>query len=64
MNQLEGATNDPLRFRSIKTLLTDYTQTSPERMQALAARYLQPGKSWRLAVLPQDAPQSMVTAAR
>ncbi len=64
MNQLEGATNDPVRFSSIKTLLTDYTQTTPERMQALAARYLQPGSSWRLAVLPQDAPQSLVTAAR
>jgi len=64
MNQLEGATNDPKRFSSIRTLLTDYTQTTPQRMQELAARYLQPGKSWRLAVLPQDAPQSMVTAAR
>ena len=30
-----------------------YTVTTPERMQALAAKYLLRGKSWRLAVIPQ-----------
>lgn len=54
--RLEGATSDPVRFAGIQTLLSDYTVTSPQRMQALASQYLQPAKSWRLAVLPQRLP--------
>jgi zinc protease len=53
MNQIEGATADPSRIATIGTLLADYTVTTPQRMQALAAKYLQPAGSWRLAVLPQ-----------
>ncbi len=53
MTQLEGATSEPARISSLGSLLTDYTVTTPERMQALAARYLVPGKSWRMAVIPQ-----------
>jgi zinc protease len=54
MYQLEGATADPTRIAGIRTILRDYTETTPAQMQELAARYLQPGKSWRLAVLPQE----------
>ncbi|MBT0669478.1 insulinase family protein [Novosphingobium profundi] len=54
MNQLEGASLDPSRFGTVRTVLLDYTQTSPERMQALAAKYLGQGNSWRLEVLPED----------
>jgi zinc protease len=53
MYQLEGATADPSRFGAVRTLLTDYTRTTPQAMQALARRYLAPGKSWRLAVVPE-----------
>ena len=53
MNQLEGATSDPSRFGAVRTILTDYTQTTPEAMQALARKYLDPQKSWRLAVVPE-----------
>jgi len=53
MSQIEGATSDPTRISSIGTLLQDYTVTTPERMQALARKYLQPAASWRMAVLPQ-----------
>lgn len=53
MWQLEGATQDPSRFGTIRSILADYARATPADMQALAARYLQPGKSWRLAVLPQ-----------
>lgn len=55
MNELEGATGDPSRIASVRSILRDYTQTTPETMQALAARYLGADKSWRLAVVPQDA---------
>lgn len=54
MQELEGATHDATRIGALRTILTDFTRTTPEAMQALAARYLAKGKSWRLAVLPED----------
>ena len=53
MRELEGATTDSARLTAIRTILADYTRTTPERMQALAARYLDKSRSWRLAVLPE-----------
>jgi len=53
MQQLEGATTDPSRLGSLRTVLTDYTETTPAAMQALAARYLGKEKSWRLEVVPE-----------
>jgi zinc protease len=59
MYQLEGASADPQRIGAVRTLLTDYTVTTPEAMQALARKYLQRSSSWRLAVIPQG--QKLVT---
>ncbi|GFM29905.1 zinc protease [Novosphingobium sp. PY1] len=53
MSQLEGATEEPSRFGTIRTVLYDYTETTPEKMQALAARYLGKNASWRLEVMPE-----------
>lgn len=53
MYHLEGASEDPRRLAAIRTLLGDYTVTTPAAMQELARRYLQPGQSWRVAVIPQ-----------
>jgi zinc protease len=53
MNQLQGATSDPSRFAAVRTILTDYTQTTPQAMQALARKYLDPQRSWHLAVVPE-----------
>ncbi|MCW1428024.1 M16 family metallopeptidase [Novosphingobium sp. JCM 18896] len=65
MYQLEGATADPSRIGAIRTILRDYTVTTPEAMQALAAKYLHPDKSWKLSVLPQEATgQAPTPAAR
>jgi zinc protease len=64
MGQLEGATQDPSRFAAVRSLLTDFTQTTPAKMQALAAKYLDPAKGWRLAVVPQAAMASGAPAAR
>ena len=55
MYQLEGATNEPAKFAGLRTLLPDYTRTTPEQMQALARKYLQPGRSWRAQIMPQGA---------
>jgi zinc protease len=63
MYQLEGATADPSRVAGIRTILQDYTVTTPAEMQALASRYLEPGKSWRLAVLPQQQTGAPATPA-
>lgn len=52
MQQLEGATADPSRVGSVRTVLSDYTQTTPAAMQALAAKYLGKDASWRLEVVP------------
>jgi zinc protease len=61
MYLIEGATEDPRKIRSVRTLLTDYTMTTPAAMQALAAKYLVRGNSWRVAVIPQG--QVLATGA-
>ncbi|MED5547375.1 MAG: insulinase family protein [Pseudomonadota bacterium] len=62
MNQLEGASRDPARFGSVRSVLIDYTRTSPAEMQALAAKYLGEGNSWRLEVIPEEGSGSKVAA--
>jgi len=53
MYLLEGATQDPTIYRSLRTLVDDYSSTTPEAMQALARKYFSPGASWRVAIIPQ-----------
>lgn len=56
MQQTEGSTADPKRTAAISTLARDYGATSPQELQALAAKYLAPQKDWSLVVLPEDKP--------
>ena len=53
LSQLEGSTSDPNRLRHLPSLMRDYTVSTPAEMQALAARSLQPGKAFRVEVLPE-----------
>jgi zinc protease len=53
MYQLEGATRDPRRVALVRSLLNDYTVTTPEAMQALARKYLAVRPGFRLAVIPE-----------
>ena len=53
MYLLEGATTNPAKYRNVRSVLKDYTVTTPAEMQALAIKYFAPGKSWRVAVIPQ-----------
>ncbi|MCH7629189.1 MAG: insulinase family protein [Proteobacteria bacterium] len=53
MYQLEGGALEPGKFQDIRSILVDYSTTTPERMQALASRYLVRDRSWRLQVVPQ-----------
>lgn len=57
---LEGATQDPQRVGLLRTLLADYSQTSPQVMQFLADRYLAKGVPFRLAIIPEG--QQLATA--
>ncbi|SFG18411.1 zinc protease [Novosphingobium sp. CF614] len=61
MSQLEGATSDPLRIGTVRTVLDDYTITTPQKMQELAARYLGKDSSWRLEVMPEESKTSVAT---
>ena len=61
MSQLEGATSDPSRIASVRTILDDYTVTTPLIMQQLAARYLGRDSSWRLEVMPQASGTGVAT---
>jgi len=63
MYQLEGATADPSRFGAVRTILSDYTVTTPARIQELARRYLVRGQAWRLAVVPPGVAVAGVTPA-
>ncbi len=49
---LEGASFDPRRADLVRSLLVDYTQTTPEVMQYLADRYFADGKALQIAVIP------------
>ena len=51
--QIEGSSRDPARLYSLRTILTDYSETTPERMQALAKKYLGARPGWRLAIIPE-----------
>lgn len=51
---LEGATTDPQRVALLRTLLADYSQTSPQMMQLLAERYFAQAVPFKLAVLPES----------
>ena len=51
--QVEGSSQQPERLAHIRSLLSDYTQTTPEAMQALARRYFAGRPGYRVAVIPE-----------
>lgn len=53
MWQLRGASREPERMSAIGSLLDDYSVTTPERMQALAARYLGSREPLEIAIVPE-----------
>ena len=64
MYQLAGGTHDPQRVGMLRSLLNDYTQTTPEAMQALAGKYFRNQPAWRLAVIPEGQSLAQQNAAR
>lgn len=53
LRNLEGATTDPQRIALLRSLLSDYSRTSPQVMQLLAERYFGTAKPLKLAVIPE-----------
>lgn len=51
--QLEGATTEPRIVPYLRSLLADYSRTTPQAMQALAAKYFGKAQPWQLAVIPE-----------
>ncbi len=54
MGQMEGASFNPQKFVALQTLLRDYTAITAEEVQALAIKYLDEEKQWKLVVLPES----------
>ncbi len=50
---LEGSSFEPERVTLLRSLLADYSQTSPQIMQFLADRYFAQGAPLRLAIIPE-----------
>ena len=64
MQQTEGGTADPKRYAAIASLARDYGATTPQDIQALAAKYLAPQKDWSLVVLPEEKPAGSSQAGK
>jgi zinc protease len=50
---LQGSTRDPRRVELLRSLLVDYSNTTPEIMTLLANRYFAARPAWRLAIIPE-----------
>lgn len=53
MNQMAGASQDPRYVEAMKNMAQDMLNVTPADIQALAAKYLVPSKSWSAVVLPE-----------
>ncbi|WP_174293341.1 insulinase family protein, partial [Sphingomonas bacterium] len=53
LRQLGGASFDPARFAATRSLPDDLFGTTPASLQVVAAKYLQPGRDWTMAVAPK-----------
>jgi zinc protease len=53
MSQMEGSTRDPRYVEAMRNMANDMLSVTPEQVQALAVKYLVPGKSWSVVVLPE-----------
>lgn len=50
--QLKGVSWEPGKFKAFSRSFADYEEITPASLQALAKRYLVPGKAWKLEVDP------------
>ncbi|WP_235901089.1 M16 family metallopeptidase [Pontixanthobacter aquaemixtae] len=62
--QIEGSSTDPRRLLYLQTLQADYSETTPERMQALAQRYFGAREGWQMAIIPEGQELAKSTGER
>jgi zinc protease len=53
LTQLSGATRDPVRITNLLRWQSDLEKITPRDLKRLAKRYLKPGKSFSLVVMPE-----------
>lgn len=53
MSQMEGSTRDPRYVQAMRDMANDMLSVTPAQIQALAAKYLVPAKSWSAVVLAE-----------
>ncbi len=53
LGQLSGATTDPRRIQAMRSLPTDLIRITPAEVQATARRYLLPGRTFKMVVVPE-----------
>lgn len=53
LRELAGSAADPRRLADVRTILNDYSQTTPEAMQVLAKATLDNGRAFEIAVVPE-----------
>lgn len=58
LGQLSGATGEPSRISNVASLTYDYGRITPAELQEAAKRWLVPGKSFSLVVLPEAKPEA------
>lgn len=58
MQQVDGGTVDPARIAAVNTLAQDVVRTTPEELQAMARKYLNPARDWTMVVLPEQGAQA------
>jgi zinc protease len=63
MNMVEGSTIEPRRLDAISTLMSDYTEITPQRIRQLARQYLPAGHGIRIAVIPEGQQLATTVAA-
>ena len=51
--QLEGVSSNPSKVQLTRSVILDYSNTTPQIMQVLAQRYLAARPGWQLAVVPE-----------
>ena len=53
LDQLQGGALEPRKIADLRSILIDSSTTTPAEMQDLARRYLKPGVTWKLEVVPE-----------
>ncbi|RVQ69517.1 insulinase family protein [Croceicoccus ponticola] len=53
LRELAGSARDPQRLKDVRTILNDYSDTTPEAMQILAKAFLDNSRAFEIAVVPE-----------